>query len=560
MANVNVESAYFSVPTSIGNLRFLYLTTEDTAQQVSQWEVYPRVYFIGETDVESVVFTVYNTSNFPMGGEPYGEHHAEPFTISDAPNLNGYSNGGTYILRVGSEFNGANLGMRSGNSIQFCVPCVIKTSDDIFIPTCILYGFTNDATTGEALRNYVSVVAPQPGYRPFGYFVGDLEVSTLMGSGAPSFDFPGAFARYVLNDDQRYVPIHEYFANLTPIIHNTDPYAPGGISEPDAGDGTFDFTSQPVDFQNAPSIGAYDTGMITIYVPSASELRSLASYLWAGAFDLENFRKLVADPMDAIIGLSILPVTAAEIGVTGSTLVVGNISTLLSMPRANRQYVVIDCGTVQILPKWGAYLDFAPYSKLQLFLPYIGFVDISPDDCMNGTISVKYTVDILSGTCVAQVKCKDHVLYEFSGTCSCSCPVTAGQYQNILLGAFRMAGALGSMAGAAVMNNIPGTANAITEAANTVLDSVKPTISRSGGFGGSSGLMGHQFPYLILTVPRLCLPERQNQMIGYPSYVTKTLGDITGFCKIDVAHLAGIPASEDEQNEILELLKEGVYL
>lgn len=352
-------------------------------------------------------------------------------------------------------------------------------------------------------------------------------------------------------------PLVELFTYLITYEQRStaDPYSPGGTSEPAVGDGTFDFSSEPVDFQSAPTIGAYDTGMVSMYVPSAADLRSLAAYLWAGPFDPNNFRKLVADPMDAIIGLSILPLTAAEIGTTAATLEVGNVSTGLSMPLASRQYVVVDCGTVNVLPKWGAYLDFSPYSKLQLFLPYIGYVDISPDDCMNGTISVRYTVDLLSGTCVVQVKCQDHVLYEFAGTCSCSCPVTAGQYQNIVTSALKLGGALMSS-----VTSLGGALGALDDVANTAVSAAKPAISRSGGFGGSSGLMGHQVPYLILTVPRMCTPGDQDQMIGYPSYVTKTLGDLSGYVQVDTIHLAGIPASRAEQEEIVSLLHEGVYL
>lgn len=340
----------------------------------------------------------------------------------------------------------------------------------------------------------------------------------------------------------------------------TDPYEPGGTSGPGGGDGTFDFTSTPIDFVGAPTIGAYDTGMVNLYVPSAADLRSLSAYLWAGAFDLDNFKKLVADPMDAIIGLSILPLTAAQIGTSASTLAVGNVSTGISMPRATSQYVTIDCGSVQILPKWGAYLDFAPYSKLQLYLPYIGIVDISPDDCMNGTIAVRYTVDILSGTCYAQVKCNDHVLYNFGATCSTTCPVTSGQYQNV---AFAALGAIGGIAGAVVSGmagNVGGVTGGIENAANSVLSSFKPDISRSGGAGGSAGLMGHQIPYLILTVPRMCTPGYQNEFIGYPAYSTQTLGDLSGYTEIDSIHPAGIPCSEDELAEIMELLNGGVFL
>ena len=350
---------------------------------------------------------------------------------------------------------------------------------------------------------------------------------------------------------------------------SVDPYAPGGESESGRGDGTFDFSSTEIPYSGLPTIGAFATGMIDVYVPSRTELVSLSQYLWAGAFDVDNFKKIVADPMDVIIGLQIVPLTAAQIGTASSVLVVGNISTGLSMDKATKQYVEINMGTVEILPKWGAYLDFSPYSKLTLFLPYIGYVDINPDDCMNGTISVKYYVDIISGNCVAQVKCNDHVLYQFSGNCSCQLPITAGQYQNIALAGINI---LGSALGAASSMIMPkgggntgdklgavsGVANLFGTIANEAISMVKPAVQRSGGFGSSSGLMGLQIPYLILTVPRMCIPGEQNKYIGYPSFVTKAMNTLSGFNSVEVTHLNNMSCTAEEVDEIIALLSRGV--
>ena len=366
----------------------------------------------------------------------------------------------------------------------------------------------------------------------------------------------------IVGDNQN--PFGNFHIDTTPIPNvnfydisveiSPDPYEWGvGPSEPGGrGDGTFDFSSTPIDFQGLPGIGAMDTGMVSLYVPSASDLRGLAQYLWAGAFDVENFKKLVADPMDTIIGMHIVPLTAAEIGTTPSTLVVGNISTGLSMPKATSQYVAVDCGSITIDRKWGAYLDYSPYSKLQLFLPYIGFVDISPDECMGGTIAVRYSIDILGGTCVAQVKCNDHVLYELSGNCSCEVPVTAGQYQNIALSLTR---GIGAIAGGIASGNYAG---AVEGVANAALSAVKPEVQRSGGFGGSSGLMGHQIPFLILTVPRLCVPGSQNTYIGYPSFITRTMSELEGYNAVEVSHLENMSCTQAEADMIIAALAEGV--
>lgn len=348
---------------------------------------------------------------------------------------------------------------------------------------------------------------------------------------------------------------------ITDILDaNANIYEEGGTSEPGGGDGNFDFESTDIPFSPLPAIGAYDTGFISLYKPNAGQLKNLAAYMWSGAFDIENFRKIVADPMSAILGLSIIPCTATAPATTSAELKVGNISTGISMPRCTEQYYDLNCGKINISPKWGAYLDFSPYSKLTLYLPYIGYVPLSPDDCMNGSVEIRYKIDILSGSCVVEVRCvsnrgKDaHVLYTFNGNCSCACPVTNGQYTNGAVGILHAASAITQAIGS---GNILG---GVEEAANTAISMVKPDITRSGEFGGSAGLLGNQYPYLILTVPRMCTPENQNKYIGYPSFITKTIGELTGYNKMSVTHLEGMSATEEECNEIINILESGVII
>lgn len=390
-------------------------------------------------------------------------------------------------------------------------------------------------------------------YQGMTFYMRKAPLDTMSGAETITSNYPIVDLSGVAQTNDTIFAAIAYQSGLT--VGENDPYSGAGESEPGAEEATFDFDSTAIDFGSPPSVTA--AGMVELYIPSTSDLASLAQYLWAGSFDPDNFKKLFADPMDAIIGLQIVPVTATEIGTTPDTLYVGNISTGLSMPKASRQYVPVDCGNLTIPRRLGSYLDYSPHTEMQLYLPYIGFVDISPDDCMGGTVSVKYLVDIIGGTCVAQVKCNNHVLYEYAAACSCQVPVSAGQYQNIVLGAVRggiglISGILGAAGG--------GLLSGLSEAADAAMSMTKPKIQRSGGFGGSSGLMGHQTPYIIYTVPRLIVPGRQNNFIGYPSYITRTLGDLTGFTQIDSIHLSGIPASQSEQAEIEQLLQEGVYL
>lgn len=331
-----------------------------------------------------------------------------------------------------------------------------------------------------------------------------------------------------------------------------DPYKPGGNSGVGGGTGTFDGTGDAIEIPGLPTLSATDTGFITLFNPAVSQLKALANYMWSNGFDIQTFKKIFADPMDCILGLSIVPVAVPN-GDTGEVSV-GNISTGISMTKAAAQYVSVDCGTLNVQEFWGGYLDYDPYTKAEIYLPYIGTHPISVDDIMNKSVHVVYHVDILSGACTAFVKCGSSVLYEFIGQCSSSIPISGNDWTNVINGVLTVAGSIGTMVatGGATAPMVAGTI------ASTAVNSMKPNVEKSGSMSGTGGMLAIQTPYLILTRPRQAKPKNQNKFTGYPSFITEKLGSISGYTEIESVHLENIPATEQELSEIENLLKSGV--
>lgn len=347
----------------------------------------------------------------------------------------------------------------------------------------------------------------------------------------------------------------EIFSGSKPFKPTNDPYAPGDITDKDGGNGDFDATSDPVDIPPLPTISATDTGFLTLFNPSLSNIRDLAAYMWANPlFDVNAYKKILANPMDAILGLSIVP--CAVPASTSKNVTVGNIPTGVSMPVCDSQYLSIDCGSINVNEYWGAYLDYSPYTKAELYLPYCGIHPIDIDDVMGKAVKVVYHVDILTGACVAYVKCGDSVLYSYIGQCASSIPVSGSDWTNMINGIINASTAIGSMAATGGLT-APMAASTI---ATTAVNTIKPSIERSGSLSGTGGIMGNQVPYLILTRPQQALPELQNQFSGYPSFISSYLGDLVGYTEVDSIHLEGIPATGAELNEIESILKGGVIL
>lgn len=333
-----------------------------------------------------------------------------------------------------------------------------------------------------------------------------------------------------------------------------DPYDPGGFSGSEGGTGSFDDISIDIPVPPLPTISAVDAGFITLFAPTAAELKSLASYMWSSGFDLDTFKLLVANPMDCILGLSIVPKLPATAG--SKEVKVGNIGTGISLPYLSTQYVELDCGTLDVQEFSGSYLDYSPYTKISLYLPYIGIVPLDIDDTMNKAVHVVYHVDVLSGALVAYVLCGGTQLYTYIGQCSSNVPITSHDFSNTINGILGIAGSIGSLA-------ITGGASAPTEAANiasNAINALKPNVQKSGALSGTGGLMGVQYPYLICQRPRLSHPEGQNTYTGYPTNMTATLSALSGYTEVDRIHLDNVPASQDEIAEIMQLLESGVII
>lgn len=337
---------------------------------------------------------------------------------------------------------------------------------------------------------------------------------------------------------------------LNPV--SDDPAFWGDNSTTGGGKGLFTLTSDSVDFQTPPALSAVSAGFISIYAPTLAQLNSLATYMWSQTF-IDAILKLFSDPMQAILGLSIVPVTV-PIGVS-ENIKVGFIDTGISCNKASSQYVTFDCGTLTPAEYWGSALDYSPYTKFTVFLPFIGSRELDTIDVMGKSIQVKYNIDILSGSCTVMIKCDNAVKYQFSGSCASSIPVTGRDFTNLLTSAIQLA----SIAGTTVTTGGASAAGLVSATANAVA-AMRPNIQRGSAVSGSAGLLGIQKPYLIWELPKQSLAKDYNKFIGYPSNITALLSTLTGFTQIESIRLSSIAATDDEKAEIETLLKEGVIL
>ena len=338
--------------------------------------------------------------------------------------------------------------------------------------------------------------------------------------------------------------------------------------DPTGGNGTetnrSDTIGTPNNTAELNSLSGVSAGFISLYSPTTSQLRSLASYLWTSDF-VDNIKKMFGDPMDVIIGLTQLPFTVP----TGASTSVkaGFIDTGIAMPRVSQQYIDFNMGSIKYGSYWGNSLDFDPYTKVQIYLPFIGFRTLNTNDVINSTVSLKYRIDCLTGSVTAWVSSGSFVKYEFSGQCGASIPVTSQNYNNVINTAINIVstvgtgiiggvatGGLGTMASMATVNGISNVASGVASGG------MKPTVQRSGGMGGASSLMGMRTPFLVFQRPKTSLPSNYNNLYGYASNKYLKLGNCRGFTQVEHMHLQVAGATDDEMKEIENILHKGVFI
>lgn len=311
-----------------------------------------------------------------------------------------------------------------------------------------------------------------------------------------------------------------------------------------------------------PSLSACNTGFITVYNPTVSELKALSTYLWnSNLFDVSTWQKLFADPMEGVIGLTMVPVTPTTSG--SIPVMIGNAPTDVSMSIVSNQFVEVDCGSVSIDKYVNCFLDYID-TKINIYLPYIGMRELSAQDVMGDSIHVVYHVDVITGACACMIETSNKgVLYSFNGNCACDIPLNAnnfsGAIQNAISAVISAAGVVGGAMSGAAPVTMASAAGLINSASNTAINT-KPHVQKSGNMGGSSGLLSVQKPYVIIERPRVSVPESINKFVGNTSNITMKLKACHGFTMVEYIHLHDVYATSEEIIEIENLLKGGVII
>lgn len=332
--------------------------------------------------------------------------------------------------------------------------------------------------------------------------------------------------------------------------------APGPSPDPDT-DNPLNPETQP------PEIGSGETPPVimptgsasalwTVYNPSQSEVNAFGAWLWSSNF-IDQIKKLFADPMQGVIGIHKIFATPAVSG--SANIVCGYLDSGVSANVVSSQYVTVDCGSVYLPEYFGNVLDYTE-TELYIYLPFIGIQKLDIGQCMRGTISVTYKVDVYTGACLAEVDViRDNaggVLYTYTGDCAVRYPLSSGSYMGIVSGILTTVGAVAG----GIMTGNPLLAGM---GAISGIGSMHADVQRSGSLSGNAGAMGIKVPYLIINRPQTAYTAFSG-LQGYGANAAIRVTDAVGYARFTDIKCDIDGATEEERQEIISLLQSGVYI
>lgn len=316
-----------------------------------------------------------------------------------------------------------------------------------------------------------------------------------------------------------------------------------------------------------PTISGLNMGIVTLYHPDDTEVAAISQFLWSDNV-LDNFKKYFNNFADNILSLYVLPFTPDSLPT--KTFKVGNMtSEITGVEYVTSRYYDIDMGSVEVLPRWDSYLDYSPYTKIEIYLPYLGSHSLDVDEIMSPTkqdgtlptgqgsrLKLTYRLDILTGVIVAKIFINNELRYQFEGKCGASLPLTGQTYASMVQGIVQ-AGA--GLATTIATGGLTAPLSAAAAVAGTV-NATKPSIERVGNISGEASMLCSKIPYITISSPSKPYLDEQEKYTGYPSYKAATLGSFSGFTQVVEAHVEGISCTEEERTLILKWLKEGVII
>lgn len=277
-------------------------------------------------------------------------------------------------------------------------------------------------------------------------------------------------------------------------------------------------------------------------------LVQLGQFLW-GSSIFDEFSLINNNPIENIISCKAIPYAISG---TTQELTLGNVKTGVNGEKISQNFSKQTIGSVAIAEHYHNFLDYAPYTNVIIYLPYIGFKELDASLVMGKTLRIEYTLDVITGGCLAQIYVGKIRLYEFTGNIGVDISITASNRAQVE-SAYINAGV--GVVSSAMSGNVTGAVNSIIGAATSQYH-----YSGTGNPSPSCVASTNRTCYVVIDRPQYQPLKAFNHTRGRMCCLSKTIGSLKGYTVCDGnIDISGISATDEEKEEIVNILSTGFF-
>ena len=212
----------------------------------------------------------------------------------------------------------------------------------------------------------------------------------------------------------------------------------------------------------------------------------------------------------------------------------------------------VDCGEITIDRYFGDFKDYNPYTRVFVYLPYIGVNELNCNQIMGKSLNLTYGVDLLDGSCVARLTADGVQLASYSGNCATEYPIVGKSGLNPLQ-------AVSNLVGLNYGENL-GALTGLTESLLTKGGSSASTFQTVGGIAGNWGNVGVLTPFVYIERPVQSIPNSYDSSFGWTCNKYLPLNVLSGYTEVDESIHLSTTATDEEKEMLKEILTTGFYI
>lgn len=314
----------------------------------------------------------------------------------------------------------------------------------------------------------------------------------------------------------------------------------------------------------------YGEGLVTLYVANPM---LLSKYLTSGA--MEQWTTIFQDVGEYIISCKFFPFDATKLAIETiheTNITIGGHQTgtfgggyNLGGTKMNRFNNIVTIATISFPRHFNDFRDYAPYTKINIFLPYISFVELPVNEVMGKTgIEIKYSFDLIDGSVQAFIMDGLRII-KITDKVNISLELPLNQKNNSERIRNLFLGSMSLLKGGIDMNvgNVKNASTEISKSGSSFLGALTERFTKGSLSGGWQTLNSPTSVYVVYErVAWVDIDiDKFAHAYGRPLNKSRILSDLSGFTKVSEIHLEGFDTSTSSELDMIENeLKNGVIL